>query len=105
MRVMDFLNYTHRRGTNVTVRRGYKWAGLIIGQIIQLTNNGTPVAYAEVEQVLVKAFSDIKPEDIRREHDPSCTNKRGLLKAMLRAYPNFYKYDDAVTIVTYRIMK
>jgi hypothetical protein len=100
MRNMDFLNYVQRPYTNVTVRRGYKWADLPIGGTIMLCDNGDSVETAVVRQVLIKRFSDVKPEDLRREYDPSCTHRHGLLKSMVNAYPDFTK-DEPVTIVTY----
>lgn len=102
MRQMDFLSYTQRPYTNVTVRMGYKWADLKIGEVITLTDNGRPVGCAMIRMVQVKEFRDIKPEDIKREHDLSCTTKTGLRRAMKKAYPDFSD-SDVVTIVTYII--
>ena len=100
MRKMDFLNYTQRPYTNVTVRLGYKWANLQIGEAIQLCDNGLAVEDAVVRQIVVKRFMDIKLEDIKREHDPARLTKNSLRRAMRKAYPDFFD-TDVVTIVTY----
>jgi len=104
MRTMDFLNYTQRPFTNVTVRRGYKWANLKVGEMIMLSDNGNPIEGATIRQILVKKFSDIKTEDIKREHDSYCTTRNHLFRAMRVAYPDF-SMDEVVTIVTYVIQK
>ena len=100
MRVMEFLNYKQRPYTNVTVRKGYKWADLKIGETISLAKGTDIIETAWVKQVVVKRFCDIKPEDIKREHDPSCTTRNGLYRSMIKTYLFFGK-QLPVTIVTY----
>ncbi len=100
MRKMDFLNYVQRPYTNVTVRNGMKWANLAIDEHVMLTDNGKDVEEARICQIVVKRFKNIKHEEIKREHDTSCTTKGKLYQAMKRAYPDF-RESDVVTIVTY----
>ncbi len=100
MRQMDFLKYTQRPYTNVTVRRGYNWSNLAIGEVIELCDNGKRVEDATVRQVLVKRFADIKLEDIKREHDLTCNSKNSLRRALRKVYPDIFD-TDVVTIVTY----
>lgn len=100
MRQMDFQHYVQRPYTNTTVRKGYKWSNLAIGEVIELQDNGKRVEDATVRQIVVKRFGDIKLEDLKREHDQVCVTKNSLRRAMRKVYPDFFD-TDVVTIVTY----
>lgn len=105
MRQMDFLNGIQNPWTNVTVRRGYKWADLKIGEEIELTDKKASIGLiGRVAQVTVKIFKNIKAVELKREHDPLCRGRKGLLRAMKLAYPDF-REDEVVTIVTYVVRK
>jgi hypothetical protein len=41
---------------------------------------------------------DLRDEDLVNEHDPECRTLRGLLKAMIRDYPDF-DVREIVTLV------
>lgn len=101
MRTLDFIDCTQRRFTNVTVRRGYKWADLKIGDVIPITDKGQDTGKnALIRQITIKPFTDIKGSELKREHDPTCTKRSGLLKAMKRAYPDFLP-SEPVVLITY----
>jgi len=107
MRTLDFINGTHYRGLNVTVRKGYKWADVKIGEEVLLTTEGIPnegICKAVIRMIQIKPFNLISNRDIVLEHDPLCTTLNGLLPAMQRAYPDF-KEDDVCTLLTYEPLK
>jgi hypothetical protein len=105
MREMDFVNGIQNPWTNVTVRRGYKWADLRIGEMIELLDKKIPMGLKGIiSQVTVKRFKDIKVHELRREHDRLCRSRTGLLRTMKSIYPDF-SVDDVVTIVTYVVRK
>lgn len=93
-RIMQFRNPIFHNGINCTVRKGYKWANLKIGEKIIL-NTGEKVT---IEKLIVCRFKDIKESDLEYEHDPVCRLKEGLFKTLCNICPNF-SMDDIVTIV------
>jgi hypothetical protein len=105
MRSLDFLNGTHNRWRNVTVRRGYKWANLKIGEMVYLTTDGImndfPYDIAIIRAITIKPFADIKQDELKREHDPSCRDRAGLFRTMRKIYPDFQK-QEVVTIIEYQ---
>ncbi len=105
MRSLDFLNGVHNRWRNVTVRRGYKWADLKIGERVCLTTKGElndyPYDVAFIRSVTIKPFSDIKQHELKKEHDPTCKDRSGLFRAMKKAYPNFWK-EEVVVLIEYQ---
>lgn len=106
MRKMDFINCMHHPGINLTVRRGYKWADLKVGEGIRILDNGKPSRIYEfpaiVTELRVKRFYDITQDEMHFEHDPECIDIDGLTKAMRKAYRDFSP-GDVCTLVFYEI--
>lgn len=101
MRQLDFMAFIQNRWTNVTVRRGYKWADLRIGEEVALTSNGHETGLiGKVKEIRILAFRDIRKDDLKFEHDPTCRTRTGLLREMRRAYPDFSE-GEPVVLVTY----
>ena len=104
MRTLDFIYGIHHSGLNVTVRRGYKWAEVNIGEEVILSTKGVPnegdYRKAIIRAITIKPFNLITSREITLEHDPLCTTPDGLLTAMQRAYPDF-KEDDVCVLLTY----
>lgn len=103
MRTLDFLVGEHHGGLNVTVRRGYKWADLKVGEVVALATAGVlnsepDFTKAVIYSVTVKSFFTIQAHEIAQEHDPDCRNMVGLLAAMERAYPDFTQEDVCVIV-------
>lgn len=99
-----FLNPTFHECENVTVRKGIKWANAF-GENpeeqhpIFPTNDQTKLSgMAYILEADVKRFCNLTNEDISKEHDESCHNYQGLLKAMEAAYPDFTE-TDLVTVL------
>ena len=96
-KIMQFRNPIFHNGINCTVRRGYKWANLKIGEKI-LLNTGEEVT---IEKLIVCRYKDIKKSDLKYEHDPNCRVKTGLFKTLCDIYPNF-DMNTVVTIVYFK---
>ena len=96
-KIMEFRNPVFHDGINCTVRRGYKWTNLKIGEKI-LLNTGEEVT---IEKLIVCRFKDIKTSDLEYEHDPDCRVKASLFKTLCNIYPDFDR-DTAVTIVYFK---
>jgi len=97
-RNIQFQNPVFHKGLNCTVRRGYKWANLKIGEVVLLNETKEAV----IEKLLVARFGDVKNEDIEYEHDPICRRKESLFKVLSEIYPNF-TWDTVITIIYFRI--
>ena len=72
----------------MTVRRGTYW-------------HNRKASNFNIIGTKVKRFRDLVPEDIKREHDPSCRTYDGLLTEMKRVYKGF-KANENVTVVEFR---
>ena len=107
MRQLDFKNGVHHVGLNTTVRRGYKWANLNLGETVQLCTNGVPnekdFVTATIVSLSVRTFSTIIGQDIEAEHDPDCRTYEGLKEAMIRAYGEDFKTSDPCVIIDYLV--
>jgi len=99
MKILKFQNPIFHDGINCTVRRGYKWTNLKIGETILLNGERK----ATIEKVSVLRFKDIKVKDIKHEHDPKCRTTNGLFKVLSSIYPDF-GVDTVVTIIYFKII-
>jgi hypothetical protein len=99
---LEFIVPELRDGVNVTVRSGTKWAGAPIGYGVELVDVGKGEGFgtAQVVGKAVLPFHMIPQELLDLEHDSSCRNMKGLLKAMQRAYPGF-KPSEVVTVLLF----
>ncbi len=103
---------TFHDGLNITVRAGDKWAKLLVlGDTIELravSMDGSPgdlVHPTDAEIIGVRAFAsliDIPPRLLRHQHDPTCIDRFGLLKAMEAVYPD-YDARAQVTVIAFLI--
>ena len=102
---LDFLNPTWHYGRNVTIRLGDKWAlKAERNDTVSLHQTGydLPLAVGNIAYIGYKPFKTVTIEDLFGEHDPECRNPDGLVRAMLRAYPNF-NLDSWVTVIWFII--
>jgi len=99
-RELAFKTPCYHLGNNLTVRRGLKWKNAT-NEIVFVT--GFIKKMARIFKVKVCKFNKIKDEELSLEHDPNCTNKKGLYKAMKVAYPEF-KRTDTVCMVYFQIL-
>lgn len=93
-----FLNPVFNKGTNLTCRKGIKWATATGKVPIYETGTENFHGFANIIDVQVMPFNMLEDEDLRYEHDPSCHDVRGLNDAMHGAYPNFDE-RELVTLV------
>ena len=98
MKTIHFKTLQFHDGINCTVRLGYKWASLKIGEKLLL--NGEKQAI--VKKLLVCRFNEIKERDILCEHDPKCRAIDGLFNTLSEIYPNFSN-NSIVTIIYFEL--
>ena len=99
LRTIHFSNPVFHDGINCTVRRGYKWANLRIGEEILLNGDKR----ASVKKLLICRFNEIKERDISCEHDPECRTIDGLFNTLSKVYPNFSN-NSIVTIIYFKLI-
>lgn len=102
---LDFLNPKWHYGYNVTVRLGDKWlCKTNPGDKVSIYRTGAvaPLASGVIIQAEIMRFGDVRIKDLWIEHDPECRTPDGLIKAMLRAYPEF-DLDSHVTVLIFDI--
>ena len=106
---IEFLNPVFNSGTNVTIRKGPKWSlEAKVGDEVLLVETGViPYIGEEVIGVItdikLKSFSDITIGELEKEHDPSCRQIYGLIKAMRAAYGDI-SMDNYVTILQFEVI-
>ena len=93
-----FLNPVFNRGTNLTCRKGIKWANATGEVPIFRTGTEDLYGYAKILDTQIIPFQFLEDEDLHLEHDPSCHTVNGLYDAMRQAYPNFDS-RELVTLV------
>ena len=98
LRVIHFNNPMFHDGINCTVRRGYKWADLKIGEEILLNGDNRAI----VRKLLICRFNEIKRRDISCEHDSKCRTIDGLFNTLSEIYPNFSN-NSIVTIIYFEL--
>lgn len=101
MRKLLFINPELQEGVQVTVRAGRKWLDARLGEELSIARTGDEEV--ELARCVVRGLAHCRCDDIPQEvlvleHDPACRVWRGLLKAMVRAYPGF-TLGDPVTVV------
>lgn len=93
MKKLLFNEPVHKRGRNLTVRRGIKWA-------LETEADVQGLGVVPISSKVMR-FDDLSGADICvLEHDPKCRDLHGLWLAMLKAYPDFDK-REMVTLVYY----
>jgi len=100
MKNIQFRNPVFHTGLNCTVRQGYKWARLKIGEKVLLDKTKEAI----IEKLMITQFKNIKDEDIECEHDPICRTKKDLFKVLCRTYPEFH-VNTVVTIVYFKVIE
>ena len=86
-------------GVNYTVRLGYKWADLQVGQLVDVAKTGGAVIFkARVADVLTCKFDHVPAFVLRDHHDHNCNDVHILFSALQETYPGF-KWDSEVTCV------
>lgn len=105
--IMLFRSLDYQRGTNITVRRGIKWFG-VVGEV------KAESAFVEVEERKLKLrvfktalyrFKDIPPRWLQWEHDGSCHKYEGLLRAMKDSYGEDFDEKEIVTVVFFETIE
>jgi len=99
LKVIHFNKPVFHDGTNCTVRYGYKWADLKIGEEILLNGDRRAI----VKKLLICRFKEIKKEDILCEHDPKCRTIDGLFDVLSEIYPGFSN-NSVVTIIYFELI-
>ncbi|HNI42698.1 MAG TPA: hypothetical protein PK272_08510, partial [Methanoregulaceae archaeon] len=96
--VLLFTTYKFRSGTNLSVRRGIRWASrLDTGDTIMVQpREGGEQQKALVTGLKVKRFRDIREQELSVEHDPQCHTWNGLFSTMKKLFDDF----DETEIVT-----
>jgi hypothetical protein len=98
---LEFGNPVMHDGTNLTVRRGIKWAVAAKKDDIVDIPGGR---IARISDIYLKKFSDINDVELEYEHDPSCHTLNGLLRAMMDVYGSGFDPDEIVTLVFFEVM-
>ena len=84
-------------GVNYTVRLGANWYDKVKAgdKVFLLTTGTVPEVSDKPKGVIVDVtyirYREIPAFVLENEHDPECTNFKGLNKAMEKAYPEFLK--------------
>jgi len=99
LKIIHFNNPVFHDGINCTVRRGYKWADLKIGEEILLNGDKRAI----VKKLLICRFNEIKEKDISCEHDPECRTIDGLLSTLSKLYSNFSN-NSVVTVIYFELI-
>jgi hypothetical protein len=94
-----------KKGVNVTVRRGRKWATqLCPGDKVELiATDGSRLLPAEVVGVVVTPFYAIHRHTLSMEHDPACREYKGLKAEMEKIYPGFVPAEE-VTYIMFKLI-
>lgn len=106
-----FTNPVFHDGTNVTVRRGIKWAAISsneeweTGHPIKHTGQDKIIGFAKIEKKQVFRFCDLMNHQsiLELEHDqPNCSWYTGLRLEMCKIYPDF-EDDEIVTVLYFTV--
>lgn len=102
IKVMEFRNPIFHNGINCTVRLGYKWANLKIGEKIVLRPSADE---AIIEKIIVCRFNDLDEGDIIWEHNPDCSTIQGLYSCLCGIYPQMVieKENSIITVVHFTV--
>ena len=99
LKTIHFNNPIFHDGINCTVRHGYKWADLKIGEEILLNE----IRRAVVKKLLICRFGELKKRDLSCEHDPNCRTVDGLFNALSEIYPGFSN-NSVVTVIYFKLI-
>jgi len=99
LKIIHFNKPVFHDGTNCTVRYGYKWANLRIGEEILLNGDKR----ASIKKLLICRFNEIKERDISCEHDPECRTIDGLFNTLSKVYPKFSN-NSIVTVIYFKLI-
>lgn len=123
-----FQNPVFDGTTQITVRRGDKWAraladnefepGIPVHNVTVSKTKITdgepsvkletvaqvPLGYAAVLGVLYCKFDEIPDGLLQHEHDPACRTLPGLFREMQRVYDSSFTADEMVTVIVFRLL-
>jgi len=99
VKTIHFNNPVFHDGINCTVRRGYKWANLKIGEEILLNGDRRAI----IKKLLICRFNEIEKKDILCEHDPKCRTIDGLFDVLSEIYSGFSN-NSVVTIIYFKLI-
>lgn len=94
-----------------TVRNGFKWADLKIGEQIELCvclptpQDHVVSGIGEVTELWFGRFEDIPARLIANEHEVQSRAYNGLYASMVRAYGETFSAKSPVTVVGYQRVK
>ncbi len=105
-----FQNPVFDGTTQITVRRGDKWARHLAenefdpGIPVHKATDLTPLGYAKVLGVMYCKFDEIPHGLLEHEHDPACRTLPGLFREMQRVYGGDFTADEMVTVIVFRLL-
>lgn len=106
--ILLFKNPQLHKGLNITVRDGSKWIlNANIGDEVNIYETGKDdpqdrIAQGKIVGLAYIPFLCIPNGWLNLEHDESCRDFMGLLKAMIRAYPRFTA-ANMVTVILFEL--
>ena len=122
MRTLLFKNNVHStekveipgddkpRAVNLTVRKGFKWSDLKVGEYVEVKETGASEhsgfkVLATIYDVKVMPFNALMnyPRLLKLEHDPKCQHYTGLWETMRKVYDGFLQHE-LVTLVMYEVV-
>ena len=104
-----FKNPVLRKGLNVTIRKGNKWMKETEIEdelnIYETGNEGLHqrLAHGKIIGKALIPYLLIPEHWLGFEHDSSCENLQGLLKAMKTAYGETFSSEEYVTVVIFEV--
>lgn len=104
MKNLLFKNPVFHKGVNLTVRRGIKWAMVPVGTEINILETDSYILNETgiITKVMVMPFWDIEERMLKEEHDPCCTNYKGLQEIMKEVYEDF-SVNEVITLLYFTI--
>lgn len=106
MQEIKFKKPKFRKGLNVTVRKGTKWAERI-GQVKEgkpfvvlemFDENKNEIGFLFPWDVIIRNFGQVRYRHLIFEHDPNCRTVEGFKKVMQDIYGEI-KEDEKVTFI------
>jgi hypothetical protein len=98
---IDFIDPTHHKGLNSTVRLGPRVIPADTKIHIFQTGEKEPTHKGVVINTKVTQYKNLTLEDIKYQHSEDTRNFNGLWKAMIRAYGDKITPESVVTVVYY----
>jgi len=93
-------------GTNLTIRRGVKWASKIMEHVLAYDakdelSGGEPIFNCEIVDQKVMKYEDIPREDFKLMHDQNCNSYEAMKEEMKRIYGDFNE-KEIVTLLYFK---